>query len=204
MCNMHDMDVREAFLLVAEHADGAKGRWAYEAFDTINDGYFEGRLPLPVIRWVITPHSACVACCRSSDTPVIGLHPSLLGGTEKTTPWGISSTLLGFPYAFDALLHECMHISVDRIIGRGKGTTSHNCDGWISEVNRIAPLLGLDIRAGMSVVRRTGRKVARGTHQDATVPFDAVAKFPHGVLLHLGRLDRYRADNPAVPRLSAG
>jgi hypothetical protein len=91
-------------LQIAEHFHGAKGRWAYEAFDFINSAYFGGKLPMPLIQWAITPHGGCQGLIKSSlRDPVITLDPSLLGGTEKREPWGVPDSLLGACYAFDVL-----------------------------------------------------------------------------------------------------
>lgn len=37
---------------------------------------------------------------------------------------------LGWRYALDTLLHECMHVSVAYRLGGSTGPTSHNCDAW--------------------------------------------------------------------------
>jgi len=91
-----------------------KGIWAYETFAFINRAYFSGRLPWPYIIWALTPHGKCIAWANTvrdkSRPPIICLHPSLLGGTEKLEPWKIKSTWLGPALVFDTLLHECIHI----------------------------------------------------------------------------------------------
>jgi hypothetical protein len=96
---------------------------------------------------------------------VITLHPSLLGGTEKSDPWGIAPSFLGPRYAYDVLVHECIHLAIGQLRGGRRGPTSHNCDNWIAEVNRLAPLLGFhDVRAGRSKTVRPGKeKPRRGT-----------------------------------------
>jgi hypothetical protein len=192
----------------ALHADACKqiarvywarrGVWGYEAFEFINATYFAGSLPWPLIQWALTAHGGCLGkTCARPDAPVITLHPSLLGGTEKDDPWRIQPAWLGPCYAFDVLLHETMHVSVDCVIGRGGGDSSHNNPGWIAEVNRIAPLLGLDgVVAALCKPRRvpiegrttkTGKpatKVVRAS--DGNVPHCLIARFPYGVRLHLG------------------
>jgi hypothetical protein len=195
-CTLH----AEACKRIAGFYWARKGLWAYEAFEFINATYFDGKLPWPFIQWGLTPHGHCLGFTQSSDDPpVITLHPSVLGGTEKEDPWSVPPPWLGACYAFDVLLHETMHVSVAYLLGgwRDKGHTSHNNTAWIAEVNRLAPLLGLHgVQAAMKKPKRlpipglttkTGKpatKVVRVT--DGNVPHGAVATFPYGVRMHLG------------------
>ena len=199
--NLADIDA--ACRLVAGYYGGDAGRWAYAAFDHINATLFAGELPTPLIIWALTPHGACLGSTRPGTAPLVTLHPSLLGGREKSNPWGVDPALLGVAYAYDALVHECLHISVASRLGgwAGTGQTSHNNPGWIAEVNRIAPLLGLDITAVPSRTQRVpvpGSPTKRGKQptkvirtSGGTIPFRAVATFPHGARLHLGQTAWY-------------
>jgi hypothetical protein len=186
---------------IATSYDGPKGEWAYDAFEVINAKYFGGGLPYPKIQWALTAHGRCLGFTRSSSRPpVITLHPSLFAGTEKDDPWRIDPGWLGPTYAFDILTHELIHVSVEYLIGRGKGTTSHNCEGWIGEVNRLIPLLGFDgVEAGKSTTARVDGKVKRIT--TGNVPFEpAVSTFPYGLRRHLGTADEhYRSNMCPVP-----
>jgi len=194
----------DVMLQIAKQYHGEKGRWAYEAFGYINATYFNDQLPIPLIQWAITPHGGCLGHTQAAKS-VVTLHPSLLGGTEKKAPWGIDPALLGYCYAFDVLLHECMHIGVEHVLGGYDGPTSHNNEQWVGEVNRIAPLLGLrGIEAGAS---KSGRVVVDGeftkTGKPATrvqrvstgnVPFDVVSKFPQKTREFVNDLSFYRND----------
>ncbi len=202
-------DVDAACRLIARHFGGARGTWAYEAFDYINATLFAGELPTPLIVWTITPHGKCLGQTRRGAAPVVTLHPSLLGGREKVNPWGIDPALLGVAYAYDVLIHECMHVSVEHRLGGAKGPTSHNNPQWIGEVNRIAPLIGLTITAERSKVKRvpiadelttTGKpatKVVRTS--EGTIPFAAAATFPHAVRVLLGQTDWYEQNALPFP-----
>jgi hypothetical protein len=181
---------------IAARYNGREGGvWAYDAFDDINAKYFGGELPTPKIQWALTAHGRCLGLTRMDiEAPIITLHPSILGGTEKANPWRRDPAWLGPAYAFDVLLHEMIHISVNYIVGTGQGTTSHNCEGWIGEVNRIAPLLGLDgIEAGKSTTARVDGKVKRIT--TGNIPFSAVSMFPYELREHLGTADQYYRTN---------
>jgi hypothetical protein len=69
-------------------------------------------LPWPHIIWALTPYGSCLGYSYRAGPPVIVLHPSLLGGTEKANPWQVPAGWLGWRFAADVLLHEAMHLSV--------------------------------------------------------------------------------------------
>jgi hypothetical protein len=196
--------IAQACQLVAEHYQGARGVFAYQAFEYVNATSFANALPWPLILWTLTPHSACLGLTRATDgPPVIQLHPAVLGGSERTTPWGMNPDHLGPAFAFDVLLHECIHLAVQTLRGGGEGPTSHNNPAWVAEVNRLAPLQGFpDFIAGGSTVQRvrepgtTGPgKVQRqsgATLAGEPVPYaTTVARFPYGLRVHLGQTDWY-------------
>lgn len=219
---------------VARHYFGAAGVFAYTAFDYLNATLFGGALPDPLITWALTAHGRCLgATHRAPSAPVITLHPSLLGGhsplggRDAAAPWGIAPSLLGPVLACDVLLHECIHLAIAARGGtRGSrsdhGPSSHNTPAWIAEVNRLAPLIGLeDLVAGRSTTVRVpqpdappgprGRpptvvqRVSGTTYAGAPLPFAAVAGFPFAAYQLLGRTDRYRAGilpfaHPLEPR----
>jgi len=192
--------------LVAAECYGRDGVFAYQAFDWVNSALFDGRLPVPMILWELTAHGKCLGWTRASRdrSPRIQMHPSTLGGTEKTNPWGVPPDVLGPAYALDVLIHECMHVSVEILLGGSNGPTSHNNPRWVGEVQRVGNLLGLDFVAGRSVTKRvpvesgelgpSGKpktRTTRMTEDGATVPFHAVYTFPHGVREELGQADAY-------------
>jgi hypothetical protein len=198
------MTLEEACLMVARHYHPKWGEWAYEMYEKINARFFGASLPWPHISWGLTAHGKCLGYTHTADAPVIVLHRSLWRGTEKSNPWGVSASWLGPAFAFDVLVHEAIHVSVECCQGgwRGKGKTSHNNDAWIAEVNRLAPLLGLHgVEAGRSRIRRVpieGPKTPRGKPPTkaarvagGNVPFGAVATFPYGMRQHLGMADDF-------------
>ena len=204
-------EIEEACRIVAEHYYQDRGEWCYQAFAWINRTLFDDGLPLPLIVLGLTAHGACLAWTRSSKIvkpdqtsaepdkpPVILMHPSLWGGTERDDPWSIPPDLLGPRWALDVLIHECIHVSVNyQLGGRSKGDSSHNNPEWIAEVNRIAPLIGLpDVRAAMSKPKREGKKIVRRC--DGNIPFEAASRFPHPVRQLRGQLNYYR-DRSSLP-----
>jgi hypothetical protein len=190
--------LQDATRLIAETYHGACGTWAYDTFDEINRSYFQNALPWPLITWALTAHGHCLGLTQSDLVPVITLHPSLLGGTEQKNPWGVPAGWLGYRYARDVLLHECIHVSVAYLLGGRMGPTSHNCSNWIAEVNRLAPLLKLPVTAARSksVRVRDGNGMSHVKRQSAsTVPFKAITTFPYGVRRELGTARAYYTGN---------
>ena len=200
------MKIEAACKLVAQTYYGDDAAWLYTAFEAINEQLFFGELPYPLIAIEITPHSSCLAWCSSSDTrpPRIAIHPTLFGVREqgKKAPWGVPSAWLGKRFAFDVLLHECMHVSVHYRLGGYDGPSSHNNDAWISEVNRLAPLLGFfGVRAGRQVAKRcpvpgmstkTGKSLTKVRKVDTgNVPYSATAMFPRALREYFGTADSF-------------
>jgi hypothetical protein len=191
-------DISAMVRRVAAHYNGPRGTWVYDAFDYINAAYFSGQLPTPLIVWTITPYGKCIGQTRvweiqeraADDPPTITLHPTLLRRGPR--------------YAFDTLLHECMHVHILCNLGGETGETSHNCDEWIAEVNRLAPLIGIPgVQAGRIKVKRVPvegaepnergkRPTAVARVAEGNMPLIALASFPHGVRQHLGLMDYYQ------------
>ncbi len=211
MCNTHldvtnNSEIEAACKLLANHYYGERGTLAYEAFDHINATFFAGNLPTPNIQWLLTSFGHCLGFTEATVTnrvpPLVALHPSILGAGLSDNPWGIARKYLGTYYAYETLLHECIHVSVHYVLGGNTGPTSHNSPEWISEVNRIAPMIGLDgINAAMSKPKRvaaesgftkTGKPATTVKRvSDGNIPFSTVATFPYGVREFLDDLSIY-------------
>jgi len=210
------------FREVAASRDGARGVWSYQAFDYLNGTYFDGQLPTPLILWTLTPYAGCIGLTSAATPPFIALHPGLLsiaddqGGT-KDKNWSIPHAWLGVAYAYDVLLHECIHVSVHSHHEDGDACgpgwpqkTSHSNPHWLAEVNRLAAPLGLDIVAGRNKLQRVpiegealgprGKpptRVVRTT--TGNVSYGAVARFPNGVRTELGLTDWYERNALPFP-----
>ena len=140
-------------------------RWAYNAFAHLNRVYFDQLLPWPEIRWETEAKVPWLGWCYpiKRDAPVIHLHPKLLGSEEGDNPWGVPDSWLGERWAYDVVLHEATHIRVAQLSGgRNFGSSPHDNRFWVSEVDRLAPLLGF------------GDLIA------AQAPFQHVELFPYG------------------------
>jgi hypothetical protein len=165
-------DLHHAYRLIAAHvyrfAD--LGRFAYAAFDWINATYFEGKLPETLLLWDLTDYGRCLGWCRSAadGPPIIKLHPATVQPRDRPNyrhahVWGYPLDWFGLCFAFDTLLHECVHASVNYLLGGWEGLpgvksywTCHNNPLWVGELNRIAPRLGY---AGDPFTMKTPQRV---------------------------------------------
>jgi hypothetical protein len=192
----------EALDLIADYYSPRFGRWAYRAFDAINATFFDGALPRPLIQWAIMPHGHCLGLTRMQDHPIVTLHPSIME-PAGANPWGLDSRWLGPAYAFDLLLHESIHVAQGTLHREMKrGQSSHNCESWILEVNRLAPMLGMNgIEAGLNRTKRvpvpgqftkTGKPVTVVERVDeGNVPLGYHSRFPYGVREFFGIAEAY-------------
>lgn len=196
--------IEAANRLVAETYYGERGTWLYDAFEAINEKFFFGELPYPLISIQVTNYSGCLGWCSSSDNrpPAIAIHPTLFGTANDEDPWGIPRSWLGKKFVFDTLFHECIHASVHYRLGGHQGTSSHNNEQWISEVNRLAPLLGFkNIIAARQIAKRVpiqGKYTKTGKPKTVVkkvtagnIPFTAAAMFPRELRIVKNKADRF-------------
>ena len=138
------------------------GVWAYDNWAEFNTRYFDGGLSVGGIVFGLTPHGHALGQYRSGQNRIT-LHISMID-SDKSNAWGIGA-LLGVKFTLDVLLHEMIHQSVEQRQERiavgdtPRSYTSHNNSWWVSEINRIAPLLGLSANAAVITQKRVGGKV---------------------------------------------
>jgi len=189
------------------YGDDPSIQLAYDLFHTINAQWFADTLPLPFIIRGLTPYSHGFSWLETQgDAPLLFLHPRLFAATgfdrqkhqKEVKLWGVPPAWFSPHLLGDVILHECLHAHLTYNKGGTVGPTSHNNKGWITEVNRLLPLLGFrQLQAGLSKPVRVavtdreatqrpesdGRnppsRVERRT--DGNIPFKAVAMFPIGV-----------------------
>ena len=122
---------------------GDRGDFVYCAYSWANEYLFDGRVPVPLIQWALTPHGSCVGITSPSlDCPVITLHPAIWGRgclqvKLKHDVW--SGIFAGQLYTLDVLIHEMLHIFLEiRLAELAKGywKTSHDNFVWPVEVQR--------------------------------------------------------------------
>ena len=124
---------------------GEAGAWAYDEWKKLNDIFFYGENnPGPII-WGSTPQGKSLGYYYVSKN-LIYLHKNLMRPVYPAPAfnWGIRH--LNKRVASDVLLHEMIHQRVNQT-GGWVGETSHNNKRFVEEVNRIAGVLGIDIKA---------------------------------------------------------
>ena len=201
-------EVRKASRRVAETFYGPRGLWVVDCYDAINRQLYDNELPPALVTIELTAHGKCLGQTHPNPSrpPIVRLHPSTFGGTELDNPWKVPPEWLGWRYALDVLIHETIHVSVAYLLGGPSGPTSHNCPKWRSEVERIAPFIGLrGFTASMSKSKRveTGeynekgkpiKKVARVTVGE--FPYVATFCFPHAARGAMDTTDYYIKGEP--------
>jgi uncharacterized protein YukE len=137
---------------------GKRAALAYACYDYLNTQYFAGQVPVPLVIWTPTPYGGCIGLCHPTTPPLIRLNPTLLKQQDGRVR-GLANTC-------DTILHEMMHAYIDHVLGgwQGRGQeSSHSNDLWVSECNRIAPRLGLQLVAARNKVRRVPLEDAPAT-----------------------------------------
>lgn len=159
---MNQSEKFELLRAASEVTHGAIGAWMFDQWASINDHYFGGALETIALVWALTPHGSALGFF-DGGIPRITLHPSLID-PRSADLWGMGR-ILGERQASDVLLHEMIHQAIFQAhgnSGKDEGTSSHNNAYWVSEVNRISSLLGLNVKA--QVVRQ--RRVVISTYLD--------------------------------------
>src|SRR5262245_624905 len=112
--NLEGELARAARLLGVHHGGPRAGPFAYAGFDWVNQTFFDGKLPTPLILWSITPYGKCLGFTRADavdPTPIVCLHPAVWAPVTED-PWRVPTRWLGGRFALDVLLHECVHLAV--------------------------------------------------------------------------------------------
>jgi len=152
------------------------GLWAYDTWAAHNAAYFRDELRPAGVIWSLTPHGHALGYCEMRRDGAITLHKSLI--ESDGNPWHMGAWL-GAALAADVLLHEMIHQAIFQRLGHnGEGISSHNNEHWVSEINRIAPLLGLPANAAVIRQKRVDGKVTWYT-PDGHMTRAQLATWPH-------------------------
>ncbi len=147
------------------------GAWAYKEWRRLNKLCFAGELSPVRILWGLTPHGRSLGHYRAEDH-TITLHLSLVA----------NGGLLDEQHVSDVILHEMVHERICEIGMPATGTSSHNCESWVSEINRISPLIGLEVRAAVVRQKRIDGKV-RWSPEVGFLSQKGLAEWPQSVRL---------------------
>ncbi len=152
---------------VASHFEGDVGTALFDYYDAINRHFFNHELPQAFLLKALTAYGRCIGLTKPDlhKKPIILIHPTLK--TEKER--------------FYVVLHEAIHVHVRynlHVISYGS-KSSHSIPEWISEVNRIAKMLGyIDVILGENkVVRVKGERVTKRI-ASGTVSYACTCRFP--------------------------
>lgn len=156
-------------------------RWAYDEWERLNHAYFDNTLEVGQITWGLTAYGRCIGL-HSGWRNHITLHQSLI---ERDENWqgGIRGRER---IASDVLLHEMIHQSIHQRLGHSGcgdntgGCTSHNNAEWVSEINRIAPLL--DLPANAAVIKQKRVKAPGASGKGKVVWYVEPGKMDRGQL----------------------
>ena len=153
---------------------GEYGRWLYDEWAKHNGNYFFGELQVPAIQCGLTPHGSSLGYYTPAFN-TITMHWSLVSKGKsvpflgKSMPFGIRPSK---DLASDVLLHEMIHQYLHQTGGYKEGDDPHWCDAWISELNRLAPMMGL----GQYYFTLYKRTKERGSRKNIYLPVEAAPK----------------------------
>lgn len=124
---------------------GDFGAWAFDEWKRLNETYFNGKNIVGGIVWGSALKGESMGYYYATEN-LIYLHKHLMRPVYPTS--GIKWEIRHFnkKIASDVLLHEMIHQAIHQT-GGWVGETSHNNERYVQEVDRIAKLLGMDVRA---------------------------------------------------------
>ena len=124
---------------------GNFGAWVFDEWKKLNDTFFYGENIVGEIIWGSTPQDRSLGY-YSPDKNFIVLHKTLMRPVYPTSDLIWKLRHLNKRKVSDVLLHEMIHQRVHQI-GGWEGENCHNNGQFVNEVNRIAKLLDIDIKA---------------------------------------------------------
>ena len=131
---------------VDDHDDAPD--WLEEAFDELNQKYFDGKLSKPEIAVYKTPGTTAAATVPTDEAVVVFINPRII---EQDRRWAI-----------DTLLHEMIHIAL--IEQNGDGDAAH-AERFTAHAKRIGATAGLrDVEAGSEGARNWPQSVRRSSY----------------------------------------
>ena len=138
---------------------GAVGTWVFDEWKALNRTYFSGKNQSGPIIWGSSLKDESLGFYAAKEN-LIYLHKNLRRPVYPSNDlkWGIDH--LNKKLTSDVLLHEMIHQTIHQT-GGWEGEDSHNNHRFVQEVNRIAKLLGLDVKARVISQKKSREKVTR-------------------------------------------
>lgn len=142
---------------------GAVGAWVFDEWKDLNKTFFSGKNKSGPIIWGTSLQDESLGYYFVSEN-LIYLHKNLMRPVYPSNDlkWGIDH--LNKTLTRDVLLHEMIHQAIHQT-GGWEGQDSHNNHRFVQEVNRIAELLGLDVKARVIKQKKGREKVTRLSQQ---------------------------------------
>ena len=126
-------------------AFGDFGAWAFDEWRQLNEALFYGKNIAGEIVWKQTPQDSSLGYYDRTRNLIV-LHKTLLRPIYPTPGRKWELRLLNKKKVSDVLLHEMIHQRIHQT-GGWAGEDSHNNHRFVHEVNRLANLLGLTVKA---------------------------------------------------------
>ena len=126
---------------------GNFGAWIFDEWKTLNDTFFYKENIVGEIIWGATPQDRSLGYYSPNENLIV-LHKTLMRPVYPTTNLNWAPHRLNKRKVSDVLLHEMIHQRVHQT-GGWEGYDSHNNEQFVNEVNRIAKLLGIGIKANI-------------------------------------------------------
>lgn len=145
----------EAYKDIVHRCYGDVGLSMYTYFEAINQEFYRGVLPPPLISFEIMPYGVCIGL-TNPNSGHIKLKKSKKGTKQKVDPETIG-----------VLLHETIHyarhyVGDPETVEKSYTASSHNCPYWINEVNRIhKKATGNNLGAALQKIKRSGKTTKR-------------------------------------------
>ena len=155
---------------------GEVGAWAFDEWKMLNDTFFDGENKPGAIIWGSTPQGRSLGYYHVFKN-LIYLHKNLMRPVYPTTDFKWEIRHLNKRVASDVLLHEMIHQRVNQT-GGWVGETSHNNGRFVEEVNRIAGLLGMDIK--VKLIKQSTTQGKRIWHvEPGCITLKELSDFPY-------------------------
>jgi hypothetical protein len=119
--------------------------WVHDEWKRLNSAFFYGKNIAGAIVWKETPQNRSLGYFDRAGNLIV-LHKTLMRPIYPASGFTWEPRRFNTRKISDVLLHEMIHQRVHQT-GGFTGENSHNNTRFVDEVNRIANILGLNVRA---------------------------------------------------------
>ena len=160
---------------------GNFGAWVFDEWKKLNDAFFYGENIVGEIIWGTTPQDRSLGYYSPAKNLIV-LHNTLMRPVYPTSNLKWELRHLNKRKVSDVLLHEMIHQRVHQS-GGWEGENSHNNEQFVNEVNRIAKLLGINIRAKV-IQRETTHDKKKPGIEPGCLNLKELSNFPYSSRNH--------------------